>query len=476
MHAGVHNRRGVLLVLSCVIGLAPALVHAQTYPRLSRSDLKTLQGSFAEVADNVLPSVVAIRTYIGSEGLGDRGFLKSLSQGSGVIFRSNGFILTNFHVVEGATHIIAILHDGREHDAALVQADVRSDLAVLRIDGEHFKAARFGKLEDIRIGHWTFAVGNPFGLANFTGGASFSVGNVSSFGRNLTDLLDVTDTRYYGNLIETSAAINPGNSGGPLFNIDGEVIGVVTAIETRTGVTEGVGFAIPISERTHKIIASLERGEQVRYGYMGVRVDKEPPRKRHDVLGVTVSGARMGEVLEGPAAQAGLRDGDVVIELDGVPIRDYDHLVRVVGGAPVGTAVKARYVRKGRERTATVILGERPIASRVANGLESDRQVDAENWRGAVCAEVSPGLRSELKLDAGARGILILDVVPASDAAIRGLRRLDIVTAVNGEPVGDLDQFRRVRQRATDAIRLTLTGGKTINFVLPAPSHQVTSR
>ncbi len=470
------KRRCIRAVILGTMLLGARFTFALDNPKLSRSDLKTLQQSFANIADEVLPSVVAIRTYVGSEGLGDRGFLKSLSQGSGVIFRSNGFILTNNHVVEDATHIIVMMHDGAEHDAAIIQTDIRSDLAVLRIDAEHLRAARFGRLEDVCIGHWTFAVGNPFGLANFTGSASFSVGNVSSFGRNLTDLLDVTDTRYYGNLIETSAAINPGNSGGPLFNIDGEVIGVVTAIETRTGVTEGVGFAVPMSERVLKIISHLERGEEVRYGYLGVRVDKQPPSKLRDVGGVKVTGARLGEVLEGPASRAGLRDGDIVIELDGVPIRDYDHLVRVVGSTPVGADVKTRVVRKDHELVSTVTLGERPIGPSISVELASGKEIESENWRGALCANLSPALRSELKLDADARGVLVLEVAPASDAALHGLRRAHIISSVNDHPIRNLDDFSRARDRATDAVQLTLSSGKKIDFALPAAGQRMTSR
>jgi len=464
------------IILSAVVWAAPAVVTGQDSGKLSRSDLKTLQQSFADLADEVIPSVVAIRTYTGSDGRGDREFLRALSQGSGAIIRSNGFILTNFHVVEEASHIMVILHDGSEHDAGIVQVDERSDLAILKIDADHLKAARLGDLKNLRIGHWTFAIGNPFGLANFTGKASFSVGNVSSFGRNLTDLLDVTDTRYYGNLIETSAAINPGNSGGPLFNIEGEVIGVVTAIETRTGVTEGVGFAIPISDRTRTIISRLERGDEVRYGYLGVRVDKRSPDEFQDVNGARVTGARLGEVLQGPAYAAGLRDGDIVIEFDGIAIHDYDHLVRVVGGTPIGAGVPARYLRRGSVRTATVVLGERPISTHMSLEMKNGERVPTMNWRGAALAEVTPAIRNELQLDADARGLIVVDVRAASEAALHGVHFEQILAEVDGTPVPTFDAFRKACAQAGEVVRLTFTDSQSATFAMPEGGSLISPR
>lgn len=357
-----------LHILAVAIFLAPPVsglrATADDYAKLSRSDLKTLERSFSALADEVGPSVVSIRTYYSHGRDDDFGVLRTLSQGTGVIIRENGYVLTNYHVVEGANRFLVVLHNGREFDGDIVQIDSRADLAVLKIDAKHLKAARFGNLEDVRVGHWTFAIGNPFGMANFDGRTSFTVGNVSSIGKNLTAQLDPTGkkNRYYGNLIETSAAINPGNSGGPLFNIDGEMIGIVTAIETQSGASEGLGYAIPISDRTRAIIDKLTRGEEVRYGFLGVKIIDGDAGHSYSVGGRSVRGAMIASVSSGPAQQAGIQTDDVIIELDGTPIEDSDHLVRVVGGTPVGTEVLARYIRRGKHRVATVRLVDREHA------------------------------------------------------------------------------------------------------------------
>lgn len=353
-----------LHILAAMIFLAPVgsalRATADDYARLSRSDLKTLERSFSVLADEVGPSVVSIRTYH-SPGDDDFGVLRTLSQGTGVIIRKDGYVLTNYHVIEGANRFLVVLHNGREFDGDIVQTDSRADLAVLKIDAKHLKAARFGNLENVRVGHWAFAIGNPFGMANFDGRTSFTVGNVSSIGKNLTGQLDPTGekNRYYGNLIETSAAINPGNSGGPLFNIDGEMIGIVTAIETQSGASEGLGYAIPISNRTRAIIDKLVRGEEVRYGFLGVRITDGDIDRRYSVGGRSVRGALIASVSSGPAKRAGIRADDIIIELAGTPIEDSDHLVRVVGWTPVGAEIQTRYVRRGEQYVAIVKLGDR---------------------------------------------------------------------------------------------------------------------
>ncbi|MEE9295083.1 MAG: trypsin-like peptidase domain-containing protein [Phycisphaerae bacterium] len=444
---------GLWVLMACLAALA-APAPGQPSPKLSRSDLKTLQKSFAALADDVRPSVVAIRTYVG---------MRPFSQGSGVIIRPNGYILTNYHVVEKAPRIVVVLHNGMEHEAALMQVDDRSDLAVVKIEADRLRAARFGDLKNVRIGHWTFAVGNPFGLSNISGTTSFTVGNVSAIGRNLSRELDVSTgtRRYYGNLIETTAAINPGNSGGPLFNIDGEVIGIVSAIETRSGVNEGVGFAIPIADRTRTIIDKLLRGEEVRYGYLGVQITDPPAEKLHKVQGRQVRGALVVSVEPGPAERADLRKNDVIIELDGVAVESSDHLIRIVGGILPGDDVNIRYVRGNRKRHTRAVLEDRKTALRLADG-RSVPTLQAINWRGAWFAEMPVSVRRDL--DDQAVGLVVVDVRPGSDAAKRGLKPENVVVSVNGKPVRTLEEFRKARQVADETIRLRLDNRQEIRF------------
>ena len=225
--------------LALFVGLGLDLpVHGELPPRYALADLKALEGAFVELAEQVRPSVVAIRTYLVSnaDAPSTRGVLRPFSQGSGFVIDSEGFIATNRHVIAGADVISVILHTGIRHDATVVQSDRRSDLAVLEVDAENLKAVQWGDLQNVKINQWAFACGNPFGLANRDGGASVTFGVVSALGREMTRrLVGNSDNEYYGNLIETSATINPGNSGGPLFNVDGGVIGIVTAIETLAG-------------------------------------------------------------------------------------------------------------------------------------------------------------------------------------------------------------------------------------------------
>jgi S1-C subfamily serine protease len=352
------------LVLAVALS-GPIAAGQPTEFRYSVADLKALQETFVRLAEEVLPSVVAIRTYRthNSEDPENIHVRIPLSQGSGFIIGADGFIATNRHVVESANAITVRTFDGVVHDAKLWQSDPRSDLAVLKIEADHLKTARWGELAEVRVNQWAFACGNPFGLANDDGRPSITYGVISAMGRQMTRrLVGDSDVAYYGNLLETSAAINPGNSGGPLFNISGEVIGVVTAIETASGVSEGRGFAIPVDKNTRRILATLKAGQPVRYGFLGIEVEEVenggPLREmeRRAFRGALISRIR---VPNGPAALAGLMANDIVIEFDGVTVESADHLVRLVGFTPVGTEAELTYLRGGLKRRATVTLGDR---------------------------------------------------------------------------------------------------------------------
>lgn len=342
------------------VGSVP-LPAAQTY---DLADLKALEHAFVKLAEEVRPSVVAIRTYQSRTSGNPEGRLVSVpySQGSGFVIDSDGFIATNRHVIQDADLVAVILDNGMRYEAVIQQADRRSDLAVLKIDAEGLKAVRWGELNRIRVNQWAFACGNPFGRANQDGKPSISFGVISALGRMMTQrLVGDSETEYYGNLLETSASINPGNSGGPLFNIDGEVIGVVTAIETGAGGTEGRGFAIPIDRNTRRILATLKAGLPVKYGFLGVNVKENERFETGLAVQTGVRGAEIEaiRVSDGPAAKAGLRPRDVVIEFDGVPVENSDHLVRLVGFTPVGTEASIIYLRGGVKRRTVVVVGDR---------------------------------------------------------------------------------------------------------------------
>jgi serine protease Do len=363
-------RRGVAIGLAAMLGAAVLAPNAIAQPPriYSIADLKALELAFVDLAEKVQPSVVSIRTYeLIDIGQGRRNLIKSpLSKGSGFIVEPNGTIVTNYHVVEGAGAISVRLHNGLIFDAELVQSDQRSDIAVIKIDGERLLTVKYADLEKVRINQWAFACGNPFGLGSDDGRLSVTYGVVSALGRQLTQRLvrnpREAGMRYYGNLIETSAAINPGVSGGPLFNIDGEVIGIVTAIETSSGVNEGHGYAIPTDRHVRRVIETLAKGEPVRYGFLGVQVgDLDAGPVPRFVRGRVHHGAVIEQmmIMDGPAAKAGLKAKDVVIEFDGEAIENSDHLVRLVGFTPVGTEAEVVFLRNSVRQKTVVRIADR---------------------------------------------------------------------------------------------------------------------
>lgn len=363
-----RSRIGFVSVLLLVLTAGTVMdVRAELPVRYEIADLKALERAFVKLADQVRPSVVAIKTHqVPSHRRSVGNYVTvPLSQGSGFIIDPEGYIVTNRHVIEGADVISVILSSGIKQNATLVQDDRRSDLAILKIDatGLNLRAVELGDASKLRINQWVFASGNPFGLANEDGRISVTYGVVSALSRYMTDrLASDRDRQYYGDMIETSAAINPGGSGGPLFDIDGRVIGVVTAIETSSGVSEGHGFAIPVNRNTRRIMETMKKGETVRYGFIGVMVaDVDPPRSSLIVNSRAYRGASLDRISlsDGPAARAGLKPKDIVIEYDGSPIENRDHLVRLVGFTPVGAKVSVTYLRKGVRRTTTITVSDR---------------------------------------------------------------------------------------------------------------------
>lgn len=365
-HGKTTTRRRITgaLVLG-LIGWPVSALQAQIPQKYELADLQALERAFVDLAEKVRPSVVAVRTYRthNREARGAQAILLPDSQGSGFIIDSDGYVVTNRHVLIGADVISVILHDGVKYDAELIQADPRGDLAVLKIEAKNLRVAPLGDISGVRVNQWVFACGNPFGLGNSDGRTSVTYGVISALGRRMTSrLVGDSNIEYYGNMIETSATINPGNSGGALFNLDGEVIGVVTAIETTSGVSEGHGFAIPIDANARKILDMLKAGETVRYGFLGVKVQDAGARRSSLVAKVrTWHGAELDEIIleDGPAARAGLRAGDIVIEYDGHAVEDSDHLVRLVGFTPVGTTVDVVYLRDTVKRNTSVTVADR---------------------------------------------------------------------------------------------------------------------
>ncbi len=258
-------------------------------------------------------------------------------RGSGCVLTEDGEILTNEHLINQARVITVRLWNGKEYPAKIVGSDTRSDLAVLKIQRSKMTPVRFGDLNRIKRGYYALAMGNPLGLA-FDGQSAVSLGIISAIGRHVSEV-DKNIDRYYGNLIQTSAQISVGNSGGPLFNLDGEVIGINTIISATKVSGSNVGFAIPISRWTKSIISKLRKGKKVEYGYLGILLTNLHGQNGAMVLRV---------VTESPAGRAGIRHGDIIMEYAGEKVTNVDHLIMLIGQTEPGHKVALKVKRKNK--------------------------------------------------------------------------------------------------------------------------------
>ncbi len=370
--------------------------------------------------------------------------------GSGFFITSTGYIVTNNHVVEKAKEINVTLKDGRELKATVVGRDERTDLAVLKVEGKNFPYVQFAPEARVRVGDWVVAIGNPFGL-----GGTATAGIVSALGRDIRNEGNIAD------FIQVDAPINPGNSGGPTFDMSGRVIGVNTAIFSRSGGNVGIGFAIPASlaDRTTKQI--IEQGK-VTYGWLGV-VIQDVSREMADSwgLGADVKGAMIGSVTPGaPAAKAGLKRGDVVVAFNGTKLEGSADLTRRVGQTRVGDVVRLDVAgAKGVRRTVQVTIAARPSEQQLSQGdpvTGADATQPASpttNVLGLSVGPLSAQARTRLRLPANEPGVLILEVDPDSRAAERGIRAGDAILTANDEEVRSAEELDAAIEAARTAGR-----------------------
>jgi serine protease Do len=334
--------------------------------------------------------------------------------GSGVIISPDGYILTNNHVAGGADEIKVKLYDGREFRARRVGVDPETDLALIKVDAQNLPYATLGDSSRLEQGEWVIALGSPFGLEQ-----TMTVGIVSATGRRLGGA--------YDNYIQTDASINPGNSGGPLVNMNGEVVGINTMIYSRSGGSEGIGFSVP-SNLAKKVKEQLLRNGRVQRGYLGVSLQSVSPAVAKSLGYESAEGAVVGDLTENtPAARAGLRSGDVIVEFDGKLVKSPRQLTEMVADTPVGKTAKLKFIRDGRAQTTSITLGERPGRNVAAN-----QNGDGGNAGrlGISYSTVTSEAVSQMKLKI-ASGALIEDVQLSSPAAEAGLRRGDVIHRIN---------------------------------------------
>ncbi|MBI3088426.1 MAG: Do family serine endopeptidase [Candidatus Omnitrophica bacterium] len=434
---------------------------------------ESLEQAFIRVAQDVGPAVVSISTeqieqvqryfrghpFFGQEpfdeffrdffgdapygGGPERGSpqeFKRFGLGSGVIIDERGLILTNEHVVADADKITVTLADGREFSGTVKGKDVRSDLAVIKIDAKHPPVARLGNSDTLKTGQWAVAIGNPFGLVgagarNVGSEPTLTVGIISALHRHLPRLTK-TD-RDYSDLIQTDAAINPGNSGGPLVNLQGEVIGINVAIISGSAQSAGIGFAIP-ANKAKGVLDALIEGRKVLYGWLGVQI-QDITQDVADFYGLPDrEGVLIYQVLtDGPAQKAGLKDGDIVKAFDGHPVKNSRELVDVVGRTTVGRKASLEILRDGKRQTVAVEVGERPTEEELAEGGA------AEAWRGLLVAELNPQLAERFGLSPDAAGVIVTEVEPNSPADESHVQPGDVINEINRMPIGSLTDYRQ---------------------------------
>ncbi len=367
------------------------------------------------------------------QGEAERPQRRPTSLGSGFVLDAQGVIITNNHVIEGASEITVIFNDGQRLKAEIVGKDAKTDIAVLRVKPEKpLKAVRFGDSDRVRVGDWVMAVGNPFGL-----GGTVTIGILSARNRNI-------NSGPYDDYLQTDASINRGNSGGPLFNMAGEVVGVNTAILSPTGGSVGIGFASP-SSVVGPVIEQLLRYGETRRGWLGVRIQQVDEQIAESLgLGRPRGALVAGIDDKGPARPAGIRAGDVIVRFDGQDVRSSTDLPRIVAATPVGKEVSVTVVRGGKEENLKVTLGRLEDGERQAalgggsSGPGSNVAPPVTAVQKALGMEFSAlnaALRKQYNIKDNVTGVVITRIEPTSPAAERRVQPGDVIVEINQQPV-----------------------------------------
>lgn len=448
------------------------------------SQARSAPESFADLAEQVMPAVVNISAsttvetknrvvpqmpqgtpfddlfeeFFKRRGQGENMRpRRSNSLGSGFIVDASGIVVTNNHVIGDANDITVILQDGTRLKAEIVGKDSKVDLAVLRVKSEKpLPAVKFGDSDKMRAGDWVVAIGNPFGL-----GGSVTAGIVSARGRDI-------GSGVYDDYIQTDAAINRGNSGGPLFNMNGEVIGINTAILSPSGGSVGIGFAVPTAQAMG-VVSQLREFGETRRGWLGVRI-QNVDEATAEALGLgQPRGALIAGIDEkGPAKPAGLEVGDVVVRFDGKDIKETRDLPRVVATTPVGKTVDVVVLRKGKEVTKSVTLGRLEDGEKIANADKGEpAKPEVTSALGLDLSSITDEVRRRFNIKDTVKGVVVTKIDPDSAAAEKPIRPGDVVVEVGQEVVSSpADVTKRVEALKKD-------GRKSALLLLSSPQGEV---
>ncbi len=445
----LRSRLVWIAVLACCVSFL-LLRTAAGADSAAVAQAKEMGQAFADVAKKVSPAVVFVqvekkvtsggpaapsgfpgffdddllRRFFGEAPFGKSPEQVVQGQGSGFIVSDDGYVMTNNHVVSGADKVKVKLPDDREFDAEIVGTDPHTDVAVIRIDADHLPALTFGDSDEIQVGDWVLALGNPFGLAN-----TLTAGIVSAKGRSGMGITD------YEDFIQTDAAINPGNSGGPLVNLDGEVVGMNTAIFSRTGGYAGVGMAIPINMAS-EIERQLVANGSVQRGFLGIMIQDLTPELAASFDVGDTQGILVSETTDGsPADKAGIKRGDIILELDGRPVGRPDQFRNHIALMSPGTKVNLNVLRDGKRVPITVTIGRREEDELVATSPASDNEL------GLKATNLTAELAERFGY-AGLSGVVITEVKSGSLADLAGLSPGMLIQEVNRMSVSNLNEFK----------------------------------
>lgn len=401
---------------------------------------------FTGLVDEVSPAVVKINTLSNSQRQSSQQQMPDIfrdlfeqrgrprppaqpvrSSGSGFVISTDGYILTNHHVVDQAEEIQVLFADRSEYEATIIGTDRRSDLALLKIDAKGLKSLKFGDSEQVQVGEWVLAIGSPFGLDY-----SVTAGIVSAIGRSIPN----AQRENYVPFIQTDVAINPGNSGGPLFNLKGQVVGINSQIFSRSGGSIGLSFSIP-SYVAQRVVEQLKEAGTVRRGWLGVAIQDINKSLAESLQLDRPQGALINAVEpEGPADQGGIEPGDVIVTFDGQVIVDADDLPHVVGMVTPDSEVKVEIVREGRRKTIKVEVGELD-----SDRLEMASSESGEDRLGLTVEELDREQSRALRVRGG---VVVTEVSPDSAAADAGIRPEDIIVQLGYSRLDDIDEYRAV--------------------------------
>jgi serine protease Do len=447
--------------------------------------LGMFKNGFASVLKPALPAVVNIhsskvvkshnqempffgdpffRQFFGNQNpFGQSSPEREESLGSGVILAPDGVILTNNHVVDGASDIKVTLNDKREFKAKVIGTDSQSDVAVLKIDATGLPVLPLGNSSDLHVGDIVFAIGEPFGLQG-----TATMGIVSATERSAPGM----GIEKMGQLIQTDASINPGNSGGALINLRGDLVGINTAIETGGGGEGniGIGFAIPINY-AHSIMDQIVAHGKVIRGYLGVIIGSVSPELAKQFNYTGNGGALIEDVQSGtPGAKAGLKRGDIITAVDGHHVGNSDELQLSISGMAPGSTAKLSIWRDGRTQEVPVTLGTRPENPGQANNNNSQGEQGEGVMKGVQVQTITPDIAGQLNLPNETHGVVVESVDPSSNAAAAGIQRGDVIEEVNHKPVSNVEQYREALSSAgNQPVLLLINQQGTTAYVVVQP-------